>query len=87
MKMNISYTESARQDLHDIYEYMAFTLLAPDAARNIYSLLVKSARSLQSTPERNPLYCDEPMRSKGIRFMPVKNYLLFYTVNKEKAHC
>ena len=32
--MKIVYTFRARQDLHDIYDYIAFNLLASDVARN-----------------------------------------------------
>jgi len=32
--MKIVYTFRARQDLHDIYDYIAFHLLASDVARN-----------------------------------------------------
>ena len=42
---------------------------------------MKAIRSLESMPERNPLYKDDPWRSQGIRFLPVKNYLVFYTVD------
>lgn len=34
-------------------------------------------------PERNPLYKDEPWHSLGVRFVPAKNYLVFYVVNEE----
>lgn len=83
MRMNIVYTFQAQQDLKDIYEYIAYTLFVPDTARNMYQKIIQSARSLESMPERNPLYKEEPWHSQGLRFVPVKNYLLFYTVNKE----
>ena len=35
MSMNIVYTLAARQDLRDIYEYIAYTLLVPDTARSL----------------------------------------------------
>lgn len=83
MKMKIAYTFQAQQDLKNIYEYIAYSLLVPDTARNMYQQIIQSARSLESMPERNPLYKEEPWHSQGVRFVPVKNYLLFYTVNNE----
>ena len=83
MKIKIVYTFQARQDLKNIYEYIANSLHAPDTARNMYWQIIQSARSLESMPERNPLYKEEPWHSQGVRFVPVKNYLLFYTVNSE----
>ncbi|WP_347564008.1 type II toxin-antitoxin system RelE/ParE family toxin [Neglectibacter sp. X58] len=43
--------------------------------------IMREARSLESLPERNPLYRDEPWHSQGVGFFCVKNYLVFYTVN------
>ena len=83
MKMNIVYTFQAQQDLKNIYEYIAYTLLVPDTAAKMYRKIIQSARSLESMPERNPLYKEEPWHSQGVRFVPVKNYLLFYTINNE----
>ncbi len=81
--MKVVYTFAARQDLRDIYEYIAFTLLAPSAARKTADRIMETIRSLESMPERNPLYKEEPWRSQGVRFVPVRNYLVFYTVNNE----
>ena len=83
MSMKIVYTHTARQDLREIYEYIAFTLLVPETARSLTGKIMADIRSLETFPERNPLYKDEPWRSQGVRFLPVKNYLVFYTVNNE----
>ncbi len=83
MKMKIVYTHTARQDLREIYEYIAYTLLVPETARSLTDKIMSEVRSLEDFPERNPLYRDEPWRSQGIRFLPVKNYLVFYTVKME----
>lgn len=79
--MKIVYTLRAQQDLKDIYEYIAFSLLAADTARKMYQAILQCARSLATMPERNPLCKEEPWHSQGVRFAPVKNYLLFYTVS------
>lgn len=79
--MKIVYTFKAQQDLQDIYKYIAYTLLVPDTARKMTDSIMERVRSLASMPERNPLYKEEPWRSQGVRFLPVKNYLIFYTVN------
>ena len=81
--MKIIYTFKARQDLRDIYEYITYTLLSPDAAKNTTERIMEAARSLEDMPDRNPLYKDEPWHSQGVRFLPVKNYLVFYTVKPE----
>ena len=83
MSMKIVYTRAARQDLREIYEYIAFTLLVPETARSLTDKIMAEIRSLEEFPERNPLYKDEPWYSQGVRFLPVKNYLVFYTVKSE----
>lgn len=83
MKMSLVYTLRAQQDLKNIYEYIAYSLQSPQVAQSMSNRLMQAARSLEDMPERNPLYREEPWHSQGIRFLPAKNYLLFYTVNKE----
>jgi toxin ParE1/3/4 len=79
--MKIRYTYTARQDLRSIYEYIAYTLLVPKTAETVSEHIMAEVRSLKELPERNPLYKEEPWHSQGVRFMPVKNYLVFYTVD------
>ncbi len=82
--MKIVYTFKARQDLRDIYEYIACTLLVPETAGRMTDSIMKKVRTLESMPERNPMYKEEPWPSQGVRFLPVKSYLVFYTVNFSK---
>lgn len=79
--MNIAYTVKARQDLRDIYDYIANELLAPETARRMTERIMRDIRTLESMPERNALYKKEPWRSEGLRFLPVKNDLVFYLIN------
>lgn len=79
--MKVVYTLKARQDLLTIYEYISYTLSAPDSARDISEKIMGTIRTLESMPERNPLYKEEPWHSRGVRFVPVLNYLVFYTVD------
>ena len=79
--MKIVYTNTARQDLREIYEYIAYTLLVPDTSRAISETILGEVRSLEDLPERNPLYRDKPWHSRGVRVFRVKNYLIFYTVD------
>lgn len=79
--MKIVYTHTARQDLQMIYEYIAYTLLVPDTAKALCEKIMQGVCSLESLPEHNPLYREEPWHSEGVRFLRVKNYLIFYTVD------
>ncbi len=79
--MKVVYTYQARQDLMDIYIYIAYSLLVPETGQRITEQIMEQAKSLASMPERNPLYKDDPWHSRGVRFLPVKNYLIFYTID------
>ncbi len=83
MSMKIVYTRTAQNDLREIYEYIAYTLLVPETARSMAEQIMTAIRALSDNPERNPLYKDEPWRSQGIRFLPVRNYIVFYSVRAE----
>ncbi len=78
MSWDIVYTAQARQDLRDIYEYIALELLAPETATGQTQRIIKMIRSLGEMPMRHQLYGEEPWHSRGIRFLPIDNYLIFY---------
>ena len=84
MSYKIYYTERAECDLTDIYEYIAFNLLAPETAKKVIVKIMTEISSLNMTPLRHPLYKNEPWRSKGLRSFSVGNYLIFYLPVEEK---
>lgn len=74
MSWTVKYTNQAREDIKAIYEYIAFELLVPDTATGQIQRIFKMVQM----PMRFKLYEDEPWKSKGLRFVPVDNYLIFY---------
>ena len=78
MSWEIVYTAQARQDLRDIYEYIALELLVPENTAGQTQRIMKMIRSLEEMPMRHQLYEEEPWHSRGVRFLPVDNYLIFY---------
>lgn len=79
--MKVVYTFQARQDLKNLYAYIAYTLLAPEAAEKLINEIIQNVNTLVTMPKRNPLYRDEPWYSRGVRYLPVRKYLVFYTVS------
>ena len=73
MGFKVLITDSATADLREIVEFVAQD--DPDAAIRLGEKLIAHAMSLETMPERFPLHDKE----RGIRRMPVKPYLLFYT--------
>ncbi len=78
MKWIVQYTETAQDDLRGIYEYIAFNLFVPNAARKQLRDIIKTIEELDTNPQGFPIYNKEPLRSKGIRFVTVNNYIVFY---------
>ena len=78
MKYQIFYTDSAKQDLKNIYRYICDSLVEPEIAEKLTDKIMKSIRSLDEMPQRYRLFDEEPWRSRGLRILPVNNYLIFY---------
>ena len=86
MRYNIIYSESSKDDLKNIYEYIAYKLLSPATAVGQVERIMQAIRSLENMPMCNPVYHDDPWKSKGVRFIPVDNYLVFYLPREEDSN-
>lgn len=83
MTSKIYITEQANTDLRNIFEYIAFTLLEPEIAKEQLDRFEKSIVSLEKMPERFRLVQKEPWHSKGLRQMPIDNFIVFYIPNNK----
>lgn len=83
MIYEVTITEQAESDLRGIYEYIAFELLSPENAEKQLDRLEGHILGLETFPEKYRAYEKEPWKSRGLRVMPVDNYLVFYIPNKE----
>ena len=68
----------AEEDLRGRFEYIAFELLSIDNAKKQLERLERKILSLNEMPERFPRYGKEPWYSRGLRFVTVDNYIVFY---------
>lgn len=84
MSFEVHYTVKARQDLRNIYEYIAYDLLVPETAARQAQRTMKEIEALNEMPMRYRLYDDEPWHRQEVRFFPVDNYLVFYLPDKAK---
>ena len=80
----VRMSNHANYDIKSIYEYIAFELLSPENAVGQVIRLEESILNLDTLPERFKEYDKEPWKSRGLRIMPVDNYLVFYIPDKEK---
>ena len=71
-------TDQADADLRAIYEYIAFELRSPDNAAEQLGRLEEHIVGLETFPEKFRHYEKEPWHSRGLRVMPVDNYLVYY---------
>jgi toxin ParE1/3/4 len=69
--------------MEQISIYIAIDLANPIAALSFLDAMETSITKLSTFPHRNPLVDEEPWRSKGIRMMPVNNFLVYYWINEE----
>lgn len=74
----VIYTEQAEIDLRGVFEYIAFSLLVPETARKQTRRIMDAVAKLNLFPLRHQLIEMEPWHSKGLRVLPVDNFLVFY---------
>ena len=86
MRYSVEITRAAERDLNGTADYIDLVLLNPKAAVDLLDAVDKTVQSIQDFPETCPLADDPVLKSWGIRFAAIKNYLLFYAVSEEK-HC
>lgn len=78
----VRITRQAREHLREIKSHIANELLAPGAANNTIAALKQKIKSLSQMPERIKLTEEEPWRSEGVRRMRVKNYYVYFWIDK-----
>ena len=86
MNYNVYYSGKAENDLHGIFQYIAYNLSAPIAAKKQADDIIDEISKLSENPLRYPLYKREPWRSKGLRFFLVNNYIVFYLLEEDSKN-
>jgi len=79
----IKITESAENDLLNAARYIAIELKNRMAANRLLDDIDGAINSLKEMPERHALVVDDVLAGLGIRFFPVRNYLIFYVIREE----
>lgn len=80
-KYKVKIYPAAKQDLLDIVDYL--NTLSQDTALRYYDLLIDEIAGLSDMPERCPRPKDLALAAKGYRCLLVKNYLVFYVVDRD----
>lgn len=82
MTYTVKISEQADRDLRGIYEYIAFSLFSERNAVHQLRRLENAISGLSYMPERFKKYEIEPWKDRGLRKMPVDNYIVFYSVDR-----
>jgi toxin ParE1/3/4 len=82
MTYTVILGDQAREDLRDIYEYIAFALVEPGIALKLRNRIVDGLNSLSEMPERYQLYQEEPWKSQGLRRINIRKYSGFYLIQE-----
>lgn len=81
-KYNIILTRRAKDDIIDIGDYIAYTLMEPETAYYFVAGLQNMISTLNELPNRFALVDDLVLSSQGIHCMPYKNYYVFYEIEE-----
>ncbi len=73
---------TAVSDMRGILRYITQTLKEPITAQRIYGSIKEQIMTLDTMPFRYALVKDEVFAARGLRKMPVENYLVFYVVDE-----
>ena len=84
MIYEVKMTGQAELDLRGVYEYIAFELQAPENAAGQVRRLEEQIISLETMPERYRRYETEPWKSRGLRVLPVDNYVVLYIPDEDR---
>lgn len=83
MTYTINITKKAKQDIFAAMDYIEYTLFNPQAADNLLDQIENTIIPLSAMPLIHPIIEDSVLQSLQIRYIPVNNYIVFYTVYKE----
>ncbi|MDA3834456.1 MAG: type II toxin-antitoxin system RelE/ParE family toxin [Spirochaetales bacterium] len=79
----VNYTTPAQEDLVSIMKYISSILKAPTAAEDLLDKIEKETEILEENPLIFPFSQDEYITKHGIRYMLIKNYFIFYTIDED----
>ncbi|MDR0842048.1 MAG: type II toxin-antitoxin system RelE/ParE family toxin [Acidobacteriota bacterium] len=82
---SLKFTPEARDDLFEIFQYIAVVLAAPGAAETLIDKIEKDCRRLTLFPFSCPIPCDAALAKKGYRMLVVDNFIAFYQVDEATA--
>ena len=84
MIYEVELSEQADSDLRGNCDYIGFELQSPENASGQLDRLEEQILSLDTMPGRYRKYEKEPWKSRGLRVLPVDNYVVLYIPDSDK---
>ena len=81
---NLIFTKIFNDELSDALDYISQNFNNPSAVNKILNKLSDKVSLIVDNPMLFPLYHDDELASKGVRYIVISKYLLFYEVNEAK---
>ena len=80
--MNLRFTPLARQDLHEIEDYIKNELANPQAAKNTVQRILKGCSNLKTNPKLGLDLSSKIGQKTDLRYLIVSNYIAVYKIEK-----
>jgi addiction module RelE/StbE family toxin len=80
----VDLSELAEEDLREIARYISRNLSEPATALKILEAMEAALAKLAFMPQAHPKVRDERLAEMGYRFLTIKHYIAFFTVNEEE---
>ena len=83
MKYSLNITDIAEEDILVTVRYITNVLKNSVAANNLLDEIEKHEKILEETPGIYPFVHDEYLAEKGLKYVIIKNFMLFFTIVKK----
>ena len=80
--MILSYTPLARQDLHEIDDYIKNELANPQAAKNTVQRVLKGCSNLKANPKLGLDLALKIGQKTDLRYLIISNHIAVYRIEK-----
>ena len=85
MSYKVLFTDTAKEDLRTLALRIAEVSKDKELAKRFVLGIRQSCKVLETFPESGAIPRDRVLKSAEFRFLVYKDYLIFYTVDKENA--
>jgi len=82
MNYSLNITDLAEEDILATVRYISGALKNPIAANNLLDEIELHEKILEDTPNIYPFVNDEYLSEKGLKYIRIKNFLMFYIIDE-----